>query len=91
MQGFLPVLVWEMEMRVGRVGPGVAKVEGEKYKDVEVAEGGVAHSASEPQPQAANGVPQIGTLGEKIGWQGLAADVQLTQPHQQEGVVQVHQ
>ena len=47
-QGFLPVLVQETETRVGGVGPGVEKMEGEKYKDVEVAEGRMAHSAGQP-------------------------------------------
>ena len=43
-QGHLPLLVWEKETRVGRVGPGVAELEGEKYKDVEAAQGREAHT-----------------------------------------------
>ena len=74
----MPVLVRETEMRVGRVGSGVEKVEREKYKDVEIAESGVAHSASQPQPLAEDGVPRVGTPGEEVGWRGLAADVQPT-------------
>ena len=48
MQAVVPVLVQETEMRVGRVGPRGKEMEGEEYKDVEVAEGGMAHSAGQP-------------------------------------------
>ena len=56
-QGYLPVLVRETETRVGGVGPGVEKVEGEKYKDVEIAESRVAYPTGKPRPQAVDGVP----------------------------------
>ena len=56
-QGHLPVLVWEMETRVGRVGSGVAEVEGEKYKDVKATQGRVAYPTGQPRPPTADGVP----------------------------------
>ena len=89
-QGHLPLLVRETETRVGRVGPGVAEVEGEKYKDVEAAQGGVAHPTGQPRPPTEDGVPRMGTLGEKMDRRRLAADAQPTRHHQQKGVVQVH-
>ena len=89
-QGHLPLLVWETETRVGRVGPGVEEVEGEKYKDVEATQGRVAYPTGQPQPLAADGVSQMGTLGKKMDQRGLVADAQPTRHHQQEGVVQVH-
>ena len=89
-QGHLPLLVRETETRVGRVGPGVAEVEGEKHKDVEAAQGRVAHPTGQPRPPTEDGVPRMGTLGEKMDRRRLAADAQPTRHHQQEGVVQVH-
>ena len=89
-QGYLPLLVWETETRVGRVGPGVAEMEGEKYKDVEATQGGVAHPTGQPRPLTVDGVPRMGTLGEKMDWRRLAANAQPSQHHQHKGVVQVH-
>ena len=77
-QGHLPLLVRETETRVGRVGPGVAEVEGEKYKDVEAAQGRVAHPTGQPRPPTEDGVPRMGTLGEKMDRRRLAADAQPT-------------
>ena len=78
MQGFLPVLVWEMETRVGGVGSGVEEMERERDKDDEVVEGRVAHSAGQPRPQAEDGVPRVGTSGNEMGWRRLEKDIQLT-------------